>query len=305
MTTATQAGFFLLDPLQSSIGRYALAEVILLGALSGALGFWVVSYGLSYGAESLAHGLLPGLVAAALIGAPLLAGAFAGAALTAVLVALAARDDRVGPETATAVAVTGMLGLGVLMALAPATPQRLAELLFGNPLSADGSDVLAALVLALLGGGALVALERPLAAVAFDPAGARSLGVRPNATRVALAVLLAAAVCVAAQGLGNLLALAAIVAPPIAVRRHVTSVGAALRAGAAVGALAGVVGIYASYELDLAAGAAVALALTAAAAIGALAPPAAGAAIRKRPGPPAAPATRARATLRPPGSSPR
>ena len=125
----------LLDPLESTIGRHALAEVILLGALSGALGFWVVSYGLSYGAESLAHGLLPGLVGAALLGAPLIAGAFAGIVVTAVLIALAGRDRRVGPETATAVAVTGMLGLGVLMALAPTTPQRLGELLFGNPLA--------------------------------------------------------------------------------------------------------------------------------------------------------------------------
>jgi ABC-type Mn2+/Zn2+ transport system permease subunit len=291
---------FLIDPLQSSIGRNALAEVILLGALSGALGFWVVSYGLSYGAESLAHGLLPGLVAAALIGAPLLAGAFAGIALTAVLIALAARDRRVGPEIATAVAVTGMLGLGVLMALAPATPQRLAELLFGNPLSAGTGDVLAALALALVGGGALVVLQRPLALVAFDPAGAPSLGIRPTATRVALAVLLATAVCIAVQGLGNLLALAAIVAPPLAVRRHVTSVPAALGAGALVGALAGVVGIYASYELDLAAGAAVALALVAAAAIGALAP-----ALRTRPRPPGVRADRAAATPHRTGSSPR
>src|SRR5436305_12307939 len=148
-----QPALFLLSPLESSIGRKRLAEVILLGALSGALGFWVVSYGLSYGAESLAHGLLPGLVAAALIGAPLLAGAFAGILLTAVLIALAARDRRVGPEAATAVAVTGMLGLGVLMALSPATPQRLAELLFGNPLSAGTSDLVAAAALGLFGAG--------------------------------------------------------------------------------------------------------------------------------------------------------
>jgi ABC-type Mn2+/Zn2+ transport system permease subunit len=262
----------LIEPLQSSIGRHALAEVVLLGALSGALGFWVVSYGLSYGAESLAHGLLPGLVGAALLGAPLLAGAFAGIVLTAVLIVLAARDARVGPEAATAVAVTGMLGLGVLMAAAPDTPQRLGDLLFGNPLAAGDGDVAAAAALALLGGAALVALHRPLAAAAFDPAGAGSFGVRTTAARVALAVLLAAAVCVAVQGLGNLLALAAVVAPPIAVRRHVSSAGAAMVAGAAVGALAGVAGIYASYELDVAAGAAVALALGAAAALGALAP---------------------------------
>src|SRR3954469_16270896 len=131
----------LLDPLQSTIGPHAPAAVILLGGLSRGLGFWVGSYGLSYGAESLAHGLLPGLVAAALIGAPLVAGAFAGIAVTALLIVLAARNQRVGPETATAVAVTGMLGLGVLMAFAPATPQRLAELLFGDPLSATDGDV--------------------------------------------------------------------------------------------------------------------------------------------------------------------
>jgi ABC-type Mn2+/Zn2+ transport system permease subunit len=261
-----------LAPLQSSIGRHALLEVVLLGALSGALGFWVVSYGLSYGAESLAHGLLPGLVGAALLGAPLIAGAFAGIVVTAVLIALAARDRRVGPETATAVAVTGMLGLGVLMALAPATPQRLAELLFGNPLAVSSGDVAAAAALTALGGAALLALQRPLAAVAFDPGGAGALGVRAGAVRVGLAVLLALAVCVAVQGLGNLLALAALIAPPLAVRRHVSSAGGAMAGGAAVGAAAGIAGVYVSYALNVAAGAAVALALCAAAAIGALAP---------------------------------
>ena len=262
----------LLDPLQSSIGRHALAEVVLLGALSGALGFWVVSYGLSYGAESLAHGLLPGLVAAALLGAPLIAGAFAGIVVTAVLIAFAGRDRRVGPEAATAVAVTGMLGLGVVMALAPATPQRLAELLFGNPLAVSSGDVAAAAALTLLGGAALFGLQRPLEAVAFDAGGASALGVRTGAVRVGLALLLAVAVCVAVPGLGNLLALAALVAPPLAIRRHVSSAGGAMVAGALVGAAAGVAGIYASYALNVAAGAAVALALCAAAAIGALAP---------------------------------
>jgi ABC-type Mn2+/Zn2+ transport system permease subunit len=263
---------FLLDPLQSSIGRSALLEVTLLCALSGALGFWVVSYGLSYGAESLAHGLLPGLVGAALLGAPLIAGAFAGIVVTAVLIALAARESRVGPETATAVAVTGMLGLGVLMALSPATPQRLGELLFGNPLAVSSGDLAAAAVLAVVGGAVLLALQRPLAAVAFDASAAGSLGVRSAAVRVALAVLLAVAVCVAVQGLGNLLALAALIAPPLAVRRHAASVGGAMAGGAAVGAAAGVAGIYVSYALNVAAGASVALALCAAAAMGSLAP---------------------------------
>lgn len=276
----------LLDPLRSGIGRHALADVVLLAAISGALGFWVVSYGLSYGAESMAHGLLPGLVGAALLGAPLVGGAFAGAVVTALLVAVAARDERIGFEIATAVAVSGMLGLGALLALAPSTPQRLAELLFGNPLSAGSADVAGAAVLAVAGAAALAVLHRPLATLAFDPVAAASLGVRPGVVRASLALLLAAAVCVAAQGLGNLLALAVIVAPPLAVRRHVRSAAQAVLAGGAVGALAGAVGIWASFELDVAAGAAVALALCAAAAIGAALPARGGEARRGRAGDP-------------------
>jgi ABC-type Mn2+/Zn2+ transport system permease subunit len=262
----------LTDPLLSPIGRHALAEVVLIGAVGGGLGFWVVAYGLSYGAESLAHGLLPGLVVAALIGAPLAGGALAGALVTAALVAIAARDERVGFETGTAVAVTAMLGLGALLALAPDTPQRLGELLFGDPLSASDADVAVAAALAVVVAGALTALHRPLAALVFDPVAAPSLGVRPALVRTVLALIMAAVVCVAAQGLGNLLALAAVVAPPLAVARHVRSAPAAVAGGAAVGAIAGAAGIYASYGLDVAAGAAVALALCAAAAIGAALP---------------------------------
>ena len=280
MATATA----LLEPLQSGIGRHALAEVVLVGAIAGALGFWVVSYGLSYGAESLAHGLLPGLVGAVLLGAPLLGGALVGAAATAVLIAAAARDDRVGFETATAVAVTTMLGTGALLALAADTPQRLGELLFGDPLSASGSDIALAAALALAGAAALAALHRPLAALVFDPIASGSLGVRPGRVRAALAVLLAVAVCVAAQGLGNLLALAAVVGPPLAVRRHVGSAAQAVVAGGAVGALGGIAGIYASFHLDVAAGAAVALALCAAAAIGSALPARRGEPRAARPG---------------------
>src|SRR5215216_5891247 len=121
---------FLIDPLRSGIDRRALLELAMVGSLCGALGFWIVTERLAYGAESLAHGLLPGLVLAALAGAPLGVGAAGGILAAASLIALASRDERVGPDAATAVCVTGLLGLGALLALAPDTPQRLGELLF-------------------------------------------------------------------------------------------------------------------------------------------------------------------------------
>jgi ABC-type Mn2+/Zn2+ transport system permease subunit len=256
------------EPLRSGIERRALLEVLLLGAICGALSFWVTSFRLSYSAESLAHGLLPGLVLAALAGAPLLLGGLAGVAVAAALVAAAGRDPRIGSDSATAVVVTGMFGLGALLALSPDAPARLEELLFGDPLGVSDADLAAAAALALLGSGALAVLHRPLCAVAFDVAGARALGVRTGAVRLALFALLAAAVAVAVQGLGSLLLLAVLVAPAIAVRPHVTSPAVAVLAGASVAVVAGVLGMYASHHLGSAAGASVALALCAAAVLG-------------------------------------
>ena len=266
---------FLLDPWRSGIDRRAITEVVLLGSFCGALSFWVSSYRLSYPAESLAHGLLPGLVLAALAGVPLLLGAGAGVALAAGLVALAGRDERIGSDTATAIVVSGMFGLGGLLALSPDAPARLEELLFGDPLGVSDADLAAAAALAVLGGAALVALYRPLTAVAFDPTGASAAGVRPERVRLALLFLLAAALAVAVQGLGSLLVLALLVAPAVAVRRHARSPRTAMLAGAATAMGVGVAGIYASHHVGSAAGASVALALCAAAVLGSLRRPAA------------------------------
>ena len=261
---------FLLDPLRSGIDRRALLELAMVGSLCGALGFWIVTERLAYGAESLAHGLLPGLVLAALASAPLLLGAAGGALVAAGLIALASRDPRVGADTGTAIAVTGLVGLGALLALAPEAPQRLEELLFGDPLGVTDGDLVAGALLLVLGGAALATLHRPFSAVAFDPSGAAAAGIRPGLTRLALLVLLAAAVAVAVQGLGALLVLAVLIGPPVAVRAHAGSPERAMLAGAAVAVAAAVVGIEVSFHAHSAAGASVALALCAAAALGAL-----------------------------------
>jgi manganese transport system permease protein len=254
----------------SGIELRATLEVALAGGFCGALGFWVLSERLAYAGESLSHGLLPGLVLAALAGAPLLLGAAGGALAAAALIALAARDERVGPDTGTAVAVTGLVGLGSLLALAPDAPPRLEELLFGDPLGANDADIVAAAALLVLGGLTLAALRRPLAAASFDPAGASALGMRPLLVRLGLLGLMATSIAIAVEGLGALLVLAVLVGPPVAVRRHVRTPDGAMAAGAVVAALAGIAGIQMSALVGTAAGASVALVLCAAAALGAM-----------------------------------
>jgi ABC-type Mn2+/Zn2+ transport system permease subunit len=254
---------WLTDPFAGEIARRALAEVLVVGLACGPLGVWVLLYRRSYAAESIAHAMLPGLVVAALAGAPLVLGAAGGVLVAAAAIALVARDERLGGDAAVAVVVSALFGLGAILALSPDTPQRLGELLFGDLLGVTGRDVAEAAALAAAVLLALAAGHRGLALGVFDRAAAPSLGTRPARTQLALLAVLAVATVAAVRGLGNLLAVALVLAPAAAALNVATRLPAALALSAALAAVAGVAGLMVSYHLEVAAGASVALAAVA------------------------------------------
>lgn len=245
--------------LSSGIMQRAFAEAIMLGLACGPLGVWILLLRRSYAAESLSHAMLPGLVIAALAGVPLLLGAAGGVLGAAAGIALVARDTRAGGDVGVAVVVSGLFGLGGILALSPETPPRLGELLFGDLLGITGGDLVAA---AALSAGVLLALAaayRALTASAFDRGSAPALGIRPARADLALLALLAVTTVAAVQGLGNLLLVALILAPAAAALNLARRLPATLALAAGLAVLAGIAGLVISYQFDLAAGASVAL----------------------------------------------
>jgi ABC-type Mn2+/Zn2+ transport system permease subunit len=254
----------MLEPLQDQFMQRALAEVVLIGAVGGALGCWVVLYGLSYATESLAHSIFPGLVLAALGGVPLLFGAAPAVALAALAIALAARVAGVSREAAVAVVVTTAFGLGVLLALSPQSPPGIESLLFGDLFGVDDADLALAAGLAALVAVALGILHGRLLAAGFDRATAAALGVSPALADAALLLLLGAAIVIAVQGLGNLLVVTVFVGPAAAARRLSDRVAPMMLIATSLAILSGVAGLYLSYYAGTAGGASVALAIVAA-----------------------------------------
>jgi ABC-type Mn2+/Zn2+ transport system permease subunit len=248
----------LAEPWSEPILRRAFVEVVLLGVAGGALGCWLVLYELSYSAESLAHALLPGLVVASLAGLPLVLGAAAGLLVAAVGVAAAGRAPAVGRDTAVAVVVTALLGLGVLLALSPTVPAGLGSLLFGDVLGLSDADLALAAVLAVGALGALRLLHGRLLVVGFDRLSASALGVRAGVVDAALLVLLALVLLVAVQGLGNLLVVAVLIAPAAAARLVTRRMAPMMALSAGLAALAGLGGLYLSFYARTAAGASIA-----------------------------------------------
>ncbi len=249
---------WLTDPWSQEILRRAFAEVVLLGAAGGALGCWIVLYGLSYGTESLAHGLFPGLVVAALVGLPLIVGGIAGIAVAAVAVAAVGRLPGLDRDVGVAVTVSTLFGLGVLLALAPDTPRAIQGLMFGDILGLTDGDVALAAGLALATAIALWLMHGRLLAVGFDRASAGGLGIHTLPVDVALMLLVAAAIVVAVQGLGNLLVVALLVAPAAAARLMARRAGPMMAVAAGIAVVAGCAGLYLSYHAGTAAGASIA-----------------------------------------------
>jgi ABC-type Mn2+/Zn2+ transport system permease subunit len=249
----------LTDPFAQGIGLRALLELVILGAVCGPLGVWVVLYRQSYAAESLAHSMLPGLVLAAVIGAPLGVGAAGGLMVAAACIAAASRRRAVTADVAVAVAITALFGAGTLLALSPEAPIRLGELLFGDPLSVSWRDLIASGALALVLLSALLTGNRSLTLVGFDIRTAPSLGTSPALVSAALLALLALTTLIAVQALGNLLVVAIVIAPAAAALRVSARLPRALTAAAGIAIGSGVAGLYLSYYADLAAGASIAL----------------------------------------------
>jgi ABC-type Mn2+/Zn2+ transport system permease subunit len=246
------------EPWADPTMRRALVEVVLLGLAGGALGCWIVFYGLSYSAESLAHSLFPGLVVAALVGVPLLLGGAVGIVVAAVAVAAAARAPELGRDTSVAVVVTTLFGLGVVLALSPESPPGIQGVLFGDILGVSDTDVLLAAILVLVVLAGLRVLHGQLLVVGFDRASAGAFGGRPALVDTALLVLIAVAILVSVQALGNLLVVAVLVAPAATARLIARRVVPMMAVACAVAIVAGVAGLYLSYYASTAAGASVA-----------------------------------------------
>jgi ABC-type Mn2+/Zn2+ transport system permease subunit len=253
----------LLEPWQQGIVQRAFVELALVGLVGGALGCWVIFHDFSYSAESLAHALLPGLVGAALLGLPLIAGAAAGLAGAALAIAVASQIPGIGRDASVAIVTTTLFGLGVLLALAPNSPPGLSGLLFGDPLGVTRGDIVTTAAVAVAALAGLTLAQRVLLVVGFDRVNAAAFGGRAALADAALLLLVAAALLVGVQALGNLLVLAVVIGPAATARLLVRRMTPMMAVAAAIAVVGAVAGLYLSYYANTAAGASVAMALVA------------------------------------------
>src|SRR5437868_9135251 len=188
---------YLTDPLQYEFMRRALIEVILMGAVTGAIGTYVVLRGLSFVGDALSHAIFPGIVIAFLIGQSIFWGALIFGVLTSGSIAVVATNRRVKEDSAIGVLFAGAFALGVVLISSSRNFTRdLASFLFGNVLGVTSGDIWLSL---LAGGGVLLLIAvfyRELVITAFDRTAAEAMGIRVFWLDLLLLILIALTIVV-------------------------------------------------------------------------------------------------------------
>jgi manganese/iron transport system permease protein len=243
----------LVEPFRLPYMQRALLEVLLLGALAGVVGVFVVLRRLAFVSDALTHTIFPGVVIAHLLDRSLLLGALAFGVLTAVLLTgITAGSRRVGADAALAILLTSFFSLGVLLVSRTRTyTADLTVFLFGRVLAVDRADLLQTLALAAVVAATLWALRKELVLRAFDPDGAAAMGYRTAALDLVLNLLIALVVVAAVKAVGTVLVVALIVVPAAAARLLADRVATTAVLAATLGALGGWLGLAASYEVSV------------------------------------------------------
>ena len=255
---------WLLDPLSFSFIVRGLLAAVMVGVVCAVLGTYVVLRGMAFLGDALAHTILPGVVAAFLLGWPLAVGALIMGVITALGIGALSGQGAVKEDTAIGIIFAASFALGVAMLSGLGNYSvDLAHFLFGNLLGVSRTDLwlilglgIAVLLLVLL-------FYKEFLVMSFDPTLAQTLRLPTEFLRYLLLVLISVTVVVALQVVGIALILAVLVTPAAAASLLTRRLPAMMAVSAAIGALSGLVGLYASYYLNIASGPAVVLAATA------------------------------------------
>jgi ABC-type Mn2+/Zn2+ transport system permease subunit len=250
----------LTGPLQFGFMGRALAGGILVGIICAVIGTYVVLRGLAFIGDALAHAAFPGVVIAYMLQANIHLGAAIFTVATALGIGFVSRRARASYDTTIGILFAGAFALGVLlMSTIPGYTADLFSFLFGNILGMTTTDLA---VVGALAGFVVLAVAvcyKELLLVSFDPVVADAMGYPVQLLNYLVLSLMALTIVISIQAVGVVLVVALLVTPSATARLLTDRFIRMMVLGAALSVLAVVVGLYLSFYLNVASGAAVVL----------------------------------------------
>jgi ABC-type Mn2+/Zn2+ transport system permease subunit len=262
--TMTDLLELLVEPLRYPFMVRGLLASVMVGTLSAVVGSYVVLRGMAFFGDALAHAILPGIAVAYLLEINLFWGALAMAFFTAMGIGYLSHRGQVREDTAIGVVFAASFALGVaILSTVQSFSVDLTHILFGNVLGVTNTDLLLTAALGAIVLTIVALLYKELLVISFDPILAATLRLPLTGLQYLLLILIALTVVVSLQTVGLALMVAMLVTPAATAYLLTRRLWHMMTVGAIIGAVSSVTGLYLSFYINVASGAAVVLVSTA------------------------------------------
>ena len=250
----------ILFPFEYEFFRNGFIAAVLIGALCGFIGVYVVLRRMSYIGHGLSHAIFGGAVLSYVWNLNFFIGGGLWALLAGVLIHWISHRRWVGADAAIGVVTTSSFALGVaIISTHRSFTRNIEAALFGNILGITQTDVWVVVLISVIVFAALFAIRRPLLFATFDPEVASVYGVSTGRIDLMFMMLLAVTVLASTQILGVTLVAAAIVIPPLIARYLTQRFQSLLIVSPLLGALCGGAGMFLSFQFDISSAATIVL----------------------------------------------
>ena len=251
---------FFLVPFEYEFFRNGFIAAVVIGALCGFIGVYVVLRRMSYIGHGLAHAIFGGAVLSYVWNINFFMGGGLWALLAGVLIHWISHRRWVGADAAIGVVTTSSFALGVaIISTHRSFTRNIEAALFGNILGITQTDVWVVVLISLVVFAALFAIRRPLLFATFDPEVASAYGIATGKIDLLFVMLLAITVLASTQILGVTLVAAAMVIPPVIARYLTHRFQTLLIISPVLGALCGAAGMLLSFQFDISSAATIVL----------------------------------------------
>lgn len=257
----------ILSPLSYAFMTRSLVAAILVGIVCAVVGTYIVLRGMAFFGDALAHSILPGVAIGYLVSGGAQSAVFWWALATAIVAAVGigalSKGAQVKEDTAIGIIFAGMFALGIaLISSVRSYAVDLSHFLFGDVLGVTAGDLQLITIFGAIVIITILLFYKEFLLLSFDPILAATLRVPAHLLDYLLFVLIAITIVVSLQTVGIALMLAMLVTPPATAYLLTRRLPTMMMLAAFFGAVAGVIGLYLSFYISIASGAAIVLVST-------------------------------------------
>jgi manganese/iron transport system permease protein/iron/zinc/copper transport system permease protein len=246
---------FLFEPLRYEFFRHGLWAALMVGALCGVVGVYIVLRGMSYIGHGLSHAAFGGAVVGYVMNVNFYLGAGLWGFLAAILIGQVIKED-----SAIGIVTTASFAIGVaLISRVRKFTLSFEAALFGNILGITTTDLVVISAVTAVISLLLFFFYKQLLFTTFDKDAAKIFGIKTERVEVLFSLILAAAIIVSMNIIGVTMIAAAIVIPAVTARMLTDRFSHMMIVSTLIGSGTAVTGMYLSYYFNAASGATIVL----------------------------------------------